>query len=128
MSYGLSVKSKSQEIEVLKLRLREFAVARDWEQFHSVRNLILALVGEVGELAAEFQWISDDDIAKALQDSDKRESVGSEIADVFIYLLRLSDITGIDLVEELKKKLVINEERYPADKAKGSAAKYNAYE
>ena len=128
MSYGLSVKSKSQDIEVLKLRLREFAVARDWEQFHSVRNLILALVGEVGELAAEFQWISDDDIAKALQDSDKRESVGSEIADVFIYLLRLSDITGIDLVEELKKKLVINEERYPADKAKGSAAKYTAYE
>ena len=122
------MKSKSQDIEVLKLRLREFAVARDWEQFHSVRNLILALVGEVGELAAEFQWISDDDIAKALQDSDKRESVGSEIADVFIYLLRLSDITGIDLPEELKKKLAINEERYPADKAKGSAAKYTAYE
>ena len=122
------MKSKSQDIEVLKLRLREFAVARDWEQFHSVRNLILALVGEVGELAAEFQWISDDDIANALQDCDKRESVGSEIADVFIYLLRLSDITGIDLVEELKKKLVINEERYPPDKARGSAAKYTAYE
>ena len=122
------MKSKSQEIEVLKLRLREFAVARDWEQFHSVRNLILALVGEVGELAAEFQWISDEDIANALQDSSKRESVGSEIADVFIYLLRLSDITGIDLAEELKKKLAINEERYPADRAKGSAAKYTAYE
>ena len=122
------MKSKSQDIEALKLQLREFAVARDWEQFHSVRNLILALVGEVGELAAEFQWISDDDIAKALQDSDKRESVGSEIADVFIYLLRLADITGIDLAEELKKKLAINEERYPADKAKGSAAKYTAYE
>lgn len=128
MSYGLSVKSKSQDIEVLKLRLREFAVTRDWEQFHSVRNLILALVGEVGELAAEFQWISDDDIVNALQDSGKRESVGSEIADVFIYLLRLSDITGIDLAEELKKKLAINEKRYPADKAKGSAAKYTAYE
>ena len=122
------MKSKSQDIEALKLQLREFAVARDWEQFHSVRNLILALVGEVGELAAEFQLISDDDIAKALQDSSKRESVGSEIADVFIYLLRLSDITGIDLAEELKKKLAINEERYPADRAKGSAAKYTAYE
>lgn len=122
------MKSKSQDIEALKLQLREFAVARDWEQFHSVRNLILALAGEVGELAAEFQWISDEDIANALQDSNKRESVGSEIADVFIYLLRLSDITGIDLAEELKKKLAINEERYPADKAKGSAAKYTAYE
>ena len=122
------MKSKSQDIEVLKLQLREFAVSRDWVQFHSVRNLILALVGEVGELAAEFQWISDEDIANALQDSNKRESVGSEIADVFIYLLRLSDITGIDLAEELEKKLAINEERYPADKAKGSAAKYTAYE
>ena len=128
MSYGLSVKSKSQDIEALKLQLREFAVARDWEQFHSVRNLILALVGEVGELAAEFQWISDEDIANSLQDSNKRESVGSEIADVFIYLLRLSDITGLDLAEELKKKLATNEERYPADRAKGSAAKYTAYE
>jgi dCTP diphosphatase len=122
------VKSKSQDIEVLKLQLREFAVSRDWEQFHSVRNLILALVGEVGELAAEFQWISDDDIVNALQDSGKRESVGSEIADVFIYLLRLADITGIDLAEELTKKLAINEERYPSDKARGSAAKYTAYE
>jgi len=122
------MKSKSQDIEVLKLRLREFAVERDWQQFHSVRNLVLALVGEVGELAAEFQWISDDDIARALQDSKKRESVGSEIADIFIYLLRLSDITGIDLAEELKKKLATNEERYPADRAKGSAAKYTAYE
>ena len=122
------MKSKSQDIEALKVQLREFAVARDWEQFHSVRNLILALVGEVGELAAEFQWISDEDIANSLQDSNKRESVGSEIADVFIYLLRLSDITGIDLAEELKKKLAINEKRYPADKAKGSAAKYTAYE
>ena len=122
------MKPKSREIEVLKLRLREFAVERDWEQFHSVRNLILALVGEVGELAAEFQWISDEDIVNALQDISKRESVGSEIADVFIYLLRLSDITGIDLAEELEKKLAINEERYPADKAKGSAAKYTAYE
>ena len=122
------MKSKSQDIEALKLQLRVFAVARDWEQFHSVRNLVLALVGEVGELAAEFQWISDDDIVNALQDSGKRESVGSEIADVFTYLLRLADITGIDLAEELTKKLAINEERYPPDKARGSAAKYTAYE
>ena len=122
------MKSKSQDIEALKLQLRVFAVARDWEQFHSVRNLVLALVGEVGELAAEFQWISDDDIVNALQDSGKRESVGSEIADVFTYLLRLADITGIDLAEELTKKLAINEERYPPDKTRGSAAKYTAYE
>ena len=116
------------EITELQSQLGVFAQERDWEQFHSVRNLILALVGEVGELAAEFQWISDDDIVNALQDSGKRVSVGSEIADVFIYLLRLADITGIDLAEELTKKLAINEERYPPDKARGSAAKYTAYE
>jgi NTP pyrophosphatase (non-canonical NTP hydrolase) len=89
---------------------------------------VLALVGEAGELAAEFQWIGDDNIVSALQDADKREAVGSELADVFIYLLRLSDVIGIDLAEELKKKIAINEERYPADRAKGSAAKYTAYE
>jgi hypothetical protein len=108
--------------------VRSFADSRDWQQFHTARNLVLALVGEAGELAAEFQWIGDDNIVSALQDADKREAVGSELADVFIYLLRLSDVIGIDLAEELKKKIAINEERYPADRAKGSAAKYTAYE
>ena len=105
-----------------------FADSRDWQQFHTARNLVLALVGETGELAAEFQWISDDNIVSALQDADKREAVGSELADVFIYLLRLADVTGVDLAEELKKKIAINEKRYPVDKAKGSAAKYTTYE
>ena len=108
--------------------VRSFADSRDWQQFHTARNLVLALVGETGELAAEFQWIGDDNIVSALQDADKREAVGSELADVFIYLLRLSDVIGIDLAEELKKKIALNEERYPADRAKGSAAKYTAYE
>jgi dCTP diphosphatase len=108
--------------------VRAFADNRDWQQFHTARNLVLALVGETGELAAEFQWISDDNIVSVLQDADKREAVGSELADVFIYLLRLADVTGIDLAVELKKKIAINEKRYPVDKAKGSAAKYTAYE
>jgi len=119
--------SESSVAELTSL-VRSFADSRDWQQFHTARNLVLALVGEAGELAAEFQWISDDNIANALQDVDKREAVGSELADVFIYLLRLADVIGIDLVEELKKKIAINEKRYPADKAKGSAAKYTAYE
>jgi dCTP diphosphatase len=112
----------------LTLLVREFADRRDWQQFHTARNLVLALVGEVGELAAEFQWISDNDVANSFQAADKREAVGSELADVFTYLLRLADVAGIDLAEELKKKIAINEERYPADRAKGSAAKYTAYE
>ena len=124
----MSTPSSESSVAALTSLVRAFAASRDWQQFHSVRNLVLALVGETGELAAEFQWISDDDIVNALQDSGKRESVGSEIADVFTYLLRLADITGIDLAEELTKKLAINEERYPPDKARGSAAKYTAYE
>ena len=119
--------SESSIAELTRI-VRAFADSRDWQQFHTARNLLLALVGETGELAAEFQWMGDDEVVSALQDPTKREAVGSEIADVFIYLLRLADVTGIDLAEELKKKIAINEERYPADRAKGSAAKYTAYE
>jgi len=119
--------SESSVTELTTL-LRAFADKRDWQQFHTARNLVLALVGETGELAAEFQWISDDNIVSALQDADKREAVGSELADVFIYLLRLADVIGINLVEELGKKIMVNEERYPVDKARGSAAKYTKYE
>jgi len=119
--------SESSIAELTSL-VRAFADSRDWQQFHTARNLVLALVGETGELAAEFQWIGDDEVGNALQNPTKREAVSSELADVFIYLLRLADVTGIDLDEELKKKIAINEERYPADRAKGSAAKYTAYE
>ena len=124
----MSTPYPESSIAELTALVRAFADSRDWQQFHTVRNLVLALVGETGELAAEFQWISDDNIVKELRDSDKREAVGSELADVFIYLLRLSDVMGIDLAEELTKKIAINEKRYPEDKAKGSAAKYTAYE
>jgi dCTP diphosphatase len=124
----MSTQPSESSVDDLTVLVRSFADSRDWQQFHTARNLVLALVGEAGELAAEFQWISDDNIVNALQEADKREAVGSELADVFIYLLRLADVIGIDLVEELKKKIAINEKRYPIDKAKGSAAKYTAYE
>ena len=124
----MSMPPSESSIAELTTLVRSFADNRDWQQFHTARNLVLALVGETGELAAEFQWIGDDNIVNALREADKREAVGSELADVFIYLLRLADVTGIDLAEELKKKIAINERRYPVDKAKGSAAKYTAYE
>jgi len=124
----MSTPSSESSVAELMSLVRSFADNRDWQQFHTARNLVLALIGETGELAAEFQWIGDDNIVKALQDTDKRKAVGSELADVFIYLLRLADVVEIDLAEELKKKIAINEERYPAEKAKSSAAKYTAYE
>ena len=108
--------------------LAEFARERDWTQFHKTRNLVLALAGEVGELAAEFQWLADDDVERALQDSKKRAAIGSELADVLSYILRLADVAGFDLKEEFQKKMNLNSERYPADKVKGSAAKYTDYE
>ena len=123
----MSTTSESSVTELTTL-VRAFADNRDWQQFHTARNLVLALVGETGELAAEFQWIGDDNIVNALREAEKREAVGSELADVFIYLLRLADVTEIDLAEELKKKIAINEKRYPVDKARGSAAKYTKYE
>ena len=124
----MSTTPSESSVAELTTLVRAFADKRDWQQFHTARNLVLALVGETGELAAEFQWISDDNIVSALQDVDKREAVGSELADVFIYLLRLADVIGINLVEELGKKIMVNEERYPVDKARGSAAKYTKYE
>ena len=118
----------SSVLETMRITLSEFAKDRDWEQFHSIRNLVLALVGEVGELAAEFQWLNDEQVESAMLDTQKREAVGSELADILAYLIRIADIADFDLESELMKKLTINETRYPVDKSKGSSAKYTAYE
>jgi len=115
-------------MEYLSDQVRAFAEERDWTQFHSVRNLILALVGEVGELAAEIQWIGDDGVSVALRDPAKRETVSAELADVFNYLLRIADVLEVDLGSALLEKLEVNEKRYPRDKARGSSAKYTDYE
>ena len=122
------MENSNQDIEVLRLRLRDFSSLRDWDQFHSVRNLIFALVGEVGELAAEVQWVSDTDVESYLADPSKRSAIASEMADILNYLVRLADKLNVDLVEEALKKIDLNEDRYPAGKARGSSAKYTAYE
>ena len=116
------------EFKYLSDRLSEFARDRDWDQFHSVRNLILALVGEAGEIAAEVQWVSDADMESYLADPTKKSAIASEMADILNYLVRLADKLNIDLVEEALKKIDLNEDRYPAEKARGSSAKYTVYE
>lgn len=108
--------------------VREFSDRRDWGQFHTPRNLILALVGEVGELASEVQWMTDADVDAFAMGSEKLEAIEAEMADVLNYLLRLSDVLDVDLVAALKKKLAVNENRYPVDKARGSSDKYTKYE
>jgi dCTP diphosphatase len=118
------VEQNSDHLEALRELLRRFATDRNWEQFHTPRNLLLALVGEVGELAELFQWISDEQAAIIMQDPDLGARVGEELADVFGYVVRLADILGIDLYEALTAKVKLNAQRYPVDLARGKATKY----
>lgn len=105
--------------------LRSFNSARDWEQFHSPRNLLLALNGEAGELSSLLQWTSDADVAAWLADPKNRSAWSGELADVFSYLLQLAAATEVDLAKALMVKLADNEQRYPVELARGSSAKYD---
>lgn len=109
----------------LMRRLRDFALEREWDQFHSPKNLAMALTGEAGELAAEFQWLTEQE-SKAL-DAETLERVKAEAGDVLLYLIRLADKLQIDLVEAANAKISINEQRYPADMVRGKSKKYNQY-
>lgn len=110
------------ELEDLRDRLREFSTARDWEQFHSPKNLAMALAAEAGELLEIFQWLTEAQSREL--DPKARAAVSEEIADVLLYLVRLGDQLGIDPVEAARAKLVENERKYPAEKARGNAKKY----
>ena len=110
----------------LAARLHVFAVERDWEQFHSPKNLAMALSGEVAEIAEHFQWLTEAQSREL--DAAKSDEVATELADALIYLVRLADQLGIDLHEATEKKLVRNAEKYPAERVRGSARKYTEYE
>ena len=112
-------------IEALNERLLQFARARDWEQFHSPKNLSMALSGEAGELLEHFQWLTEEQ-SQNLSD-EKRAAVAHEMADILIYLVRLSERLNIDLLEAAYEKVVINEKRYPAEKVKGDARRAEEY-
>ena len=106
-------------------RVDAFALERDWAQFHSVRNLVLAMVGEVGELAEVFQWVSDDQIEAFLAKPENQARLQEELADVLIYALRFASVSGVNVMEALEAKFASNAEKYPVDKSKGSARKYS---
>ena len=110
-------------LDDLAHELRRFAAERDWEQFHTSKNLAISLAVEMGELLEHFQWGSDADIAARLQSPDGRAAVAEEMADVLIYLVRLADVAGIDLLDAAAAKLAANAARYPADEVRGSSAK-----
>ncbi|WP_428606376.1 nucleotide pyrophosphohydrolase [Sedimenticola sp.] len=109
----------------LNEKLLAFARARDWEQFHSPKNLAMALIAECAELVEHFQWLSE---AQSQQLApEKQEQVALEMADILIYLIRTAERLDIDLIAAAHRKIAINESRYPADKVKGDARRANEY-
>lgn len=114
-----------ESIEELRDQLRVFAEDRDWNQFHSPKNLAMALSVEVAELLEHFQWLTEDE-SRNLSEAALSE-VADEIADVQNYLVRLADKLGIDILEAAAKKYVKNEAKYPADLVRGSSNKYTEY-
>jgi NTP pyrophosphatase (non-canonical NTP hydrolase) len=101
--------------------LRDFAKEREWDQFHSPRNLAAALSVEASEVLEHFQWLTDEQ-SRSL-DAEKKEAVAMELADVFLYLVRLSDRLGVDLLQAAERKMAINAENYPADFTRGAIRK-----
>jgi dCTP diphosphatase len=106
----------------IKEKLREFAAERDWDQFHSPKNLIMALSVEVGEIVEHFQWMTEEESYKL--SPKKLEKVKDEIGDVMIYLVMFADKFGIDPIQAAKDKIEKNRKNYPADVARGTAKKY----
>jgi len=104
-------------------RLREFAAARDWDQFHSPKNLAMALIGEAGELAEVFQWLTERESSSL--SAEQRLAVEEEVADTLIYILRLADRLNISIRDVIDRKLELNEVRYPVEESRGNATKYS---
>jgi dCTP diphosphatase len=113
------------DLLMLRDKLRAFAEARDWDQFHSPKNLSMALMVEVAELMEHFQWLTEAqsfDLA-----AENKNAVSEELTDILLYLVRLSDKLGVDLLEAALHKLEKNAVKYPAEQVRGSAKKYSEY-
>jgi dCTP diphosphatase len=108
----------------LQQRLRDFAAEREWEQFHSPKNLVMALSVEAAELTEIFQWLTPAQSAAVMSDPKTAGAVADELADVFAYLLSLADVLAVDLPGALAAKMVRNAAKYPVSRARGTAAKY----
>lgn len=113
------------DIKSVQNTLREFARERDWEQFHSPKNIATALAVEAAELLEPFQWLSGEESRRLADDAGELARVEEEVADVMIYLLRLADLLGIDLERAVAEKIRKNGEKYPVALARGNAVKYN---
>lgn len=110
------------DLEHLRNQLRTFAAERDWDQFHSPKNLSAALAVEASELLEHFQWLTEEQSRQLPPDA--LDAVKAEVADVLLYLIRISDKLGIDLVAAANAKMVLNAAKYPVEKARGTSKKY----
>ena len=117
--------TERNDLEILRETVRQFAAERDWDQFHSPKNLSMALVVEAAELVEHFQWLTEKQSADL--SPDKLREVEAEMADIFIYLVRLADKLNVNLVEAAERKIKDNESKYPSEKVRGSAKKYTDY-
>jgi NTP pyrophosphatase (non-canonical NTP hydrolase) len=115
----------ADSLDTLRLRINNFVHERDWAQFHTPKNLAMAMIVEAAELVEQFQWDTPQESQQLTP--EKREAVAHELADTFVYLLRLAEVLQIDLIEAANKKIALNAQKYPAEKVKGSNAKYTEY-
>lgn len=107
--------------------LQDFADDRDWNKFHTPKNISMAIAGEVGELVEIFQWLTEDESKNVKFEKHTKEKVSHEIADIFLYIVRLSALLDININEAIHNKIHINNHKYPKDLVKGSAKKYTEY-
>jgi len=113
------------ELEQLRQRLAEFAAVRDWDQFHSPKNLAMALIAETAELVEHFQWLSEQESQQLT--AEKHQAISYELADILIYLIRIADKLNVDLIRSAAAKIDINEQRYPVARVKGDARRADEY-
>ncbi|MEZ0232368.1 MAG: nucleotide pyrophosphohydrolase [Methylophilaceae bacterium] len=116
----------SDSLAELRAKINAFVYERDWEQFHSPKNLAMAMIVEAAELVEHFQWDTLEDSYQLTP--EKREQVSHELADTFVYLLRIAEVLKIDLLDAANAKILLNAKKYPVDKARGSNAKYTKYQ
>ena len=115
----------ADSIDNLSKEVDDFACERDWEQFHSPKNLAMALIVEAGELVEHFQWLNQQQSLDL--DEKSRKAVAEEMADVLIYLVRMASRLDIDLLDAARKKIILNGKKYPVEQAAGRADKYTSY-
>ena len=120
----ISTPEPETALQALARQLQQFADARDWGPFHSPKNLASALIVEAGELLEHFQWLTEDQSRQLAPDT--RQAVAHEMADVLLYLVQLSTVLDIDLMDAARAKMALNAQKYPAEQSRGHSRKYDA--